>query len=78
MGDEHDLEKTDPESSVRQKVLNGWLGQECATLSGTLQRMQVIGLESPILEIRSPFSFVTKTPVVAFYAKLDSVLRLYE
>jgi hypothetical protein len=40
--------------------------------------LEVIGLECPILQIKSPLTYISKTPIVAFCAKLDVMMKEYE
>lgn len=76
--EKQNLVRLDPGSSVKQRILDGRLGKECGALTGSFEHLQTIGLECPLLEIRSPFTFVSKTPVVAFYIRLDLIIHEYD
>jgi len=47
-------------------------------LVGSTKQLEVIGLECPILQIKSPMTYISKTPIVAFCAKLDVIMKEYE
>lgn len=53
--------RTEPGSRVNKQQLDGTLGQSCGSLIGNLSDIVTIGLESPLLSIGSPFTYVAKT-----------------
>jgi hypothetical protein len=40
--------------------------------------MATVGLECPLLQMHSPFTYVSKTPLVVLYVSIETLLRLYE
>ena len=65
-------------NNTRQKVISGGYGALCTTLVGTHSNLITVGLECPLLQMLSPFTYVSRTPLVALYVSLENVLRLYE
>ena len=63
---------------MKLKSLSGGYGALCTTLVGTHSNMITIGLECPLLQMHSPFTYVSRTPLVVLSVSLEHVVRLYE
>jgi hypothetical protein len=67
--------KTDPGSRVQTQVLNGSLGQHIGDLVGSFEKFVAIGLECPILQIQSAFTYVSKTHLTVLSIPLEAFMR---
>ena len=59
-------------------MTSGVYGALCTTLVGTHSNMITVGLECPLLEMHSPFTYVSRTPLVVLCVSLENLLRIYE
>lgn len=64
------LAKTEPGSRVQKQQLEGNLGMPSGSLIGSMEQMTPIGLECPILMMKSPYTYVAKTPIVVLSISL--------
>jgi hypothetical protein len=67
--------RTDPGKRIQLQQLDSTLGPHCTTIVTGVNRSAIIGLEYPVLQFYSPFTYVAKTSLVVFSIKLDTLMR---